>query len=275
MLVHEMTPIPEEYKAPAEQRGRIIRVDYPTSAEDKHAYVYLPYGYDPTQPYDIYYLLHGGGGSAESLFGREGDHTDIKNAVDHLIENGEIPPIVMVAPTYYSEKYSDKGIEGSGLAVKAFPEELTRYLIPAIEGKNQVPRDHRFIGGFSMGSVTTWYALQHCMDYFYTFLPMCGDSWALGGKGGGQFPEETMRCLTEAVRAQGYGTDDFFVFGMNGTKDISYPNMTPMFREIEKHPDVFDMREGGNTVYLEQVDGLHTADHAKQYFFFALKDIYG
>ena len=274
MLTQLMTPIPEEYKKPATQQGKIIRVDYETAEETKHAYVYQPYDFDPTVPHDIYYLLHGGGGSAESLFGREGDNVDIKNAVDHLIENGEMPPVLMVAATYYTKTFADKSVQGSGLAVKAFPEELTKYLIPAIEGRNAVPRDRRFIGGFSMGSVTTWYALQYCLDYFYTFLPMCGDSWALGEKSGGEKPEETVRVLEEAVKNQGYGPDDFFVYAMDGTKDISYPNLTPMMRVMEHDSDLFIYGPQGNTVYLEQEGGLHTADHAKQYFFFALKDIY-
>ncbi len=274
MLTNLMQPIPESYKQPAERQGRIVRVEYPTGNESKHAYVYVPYDYDPTQFYDIYYLLHGGGGSAESLFGREGDSVDIKNAVDHLIENGEIPPIVMVAPTYYTQEFSDKGIAGSGEAVRHFPKELVEDLIPAVEGSNLVSRERRYIGGFSMGSVTTWYALQHCMDWFYTFLPMCGDSWAVEMKGGGTQPGRTMEVLAQAVEAQGYGPEDFFVFGMNGSGDISEPNMSPMFAEIEKTPGMFDMREGGNTMYLLQEGGLHTPDHAKQYFFFALKEMY-
>ena len=274
MLTNLMTPIPEEYKKPAEQQGKIIRVDYETPEEIKHAYVYQPYDFDPTVPHDIYYLLHGGGGSAESLFGREGDNVDIKNAIDHLIENGEMPPVLMVAPTYYTKTFADKTPKGSGLAVRAFMDELTACLIPAIEGRNMVPRDRRFIGGFSMGSVTTWYALQYRLEYFYTFLPMCGDSWAMGDHASGIYPEETVHILEDAVRAQGFGKDDFFIYAMDGTKDISYPNLTPMMRFMESHPGIFDMGPDGNTIYLEQEDGIHTADHAKQYFFFALKDIY-
>ena len=275
MLTNIMKPIPEEYKQPAEEQGRILRVDYQTQGEEKHAYVYVPYDYDPSQVHDYFYLLHGGGGSAESLFGREGDNVDIKNAVDHLIQNGEIPPVVLVAPTYYTEKFNDKTPEGSGHAVLAFQKELVEDLIPAIEGRNRMPRERRYIGGFSMGAVTTWYALQYNLDHFYTFLPMCGDSWALGMKGGGIDPEGTVKTLEKAIEDQGYGRDDFFIFGMNGSRDISEPNMSPMFDYIEKNPALLDMGGDGNAMYLLQEGGLHSADFAKQYFFFALKEIYG
>ena len=274
MLTTLMQPIPQAYKEPAEQQGRIIRVDYQTEGKNKYAFVYVPYEFDPTQFYDIFYLLHGGGGSAENLFGQEGDSVDIKNAVDHLIEEGVIPPVVMVAPTYYTETFSDKTPVGSGAAVRHFMKELQEDLIPAIEGDNRVSRERRYIGGFSMGSVTTWYALQYCLDDFYTFLPMCGDSWAMGMKAGGTLPEQTVQALAEAVEAQGYGPEDFFVFAMNGSRDISEPNMSPMFDVIENQPGMFDMREGGNTMYLLQDGGVHSADCAKQYFFFALQEMY-
>ena len=52
-------------------RGRLHRVDYRSTDKDgnvcyKYAQVYTPYGYDPAKPYDILYLMHGGGGSADA-----------------------------------------------------------------------------------------------------------------------------------------------------------------------------------------------------------------
>jgi len=41
----EIVEIPAAYTAQAEHPGEVVRFDYKTSAEDKYAYVYLPYGY--------------------------------------------------------------------------------------------------------------------------------------------------------------------------------------------------------------------------------------
>lgn len=59
-------------------------------------------------------------------------------------------------------------------------------LIPAVESKYSTwaastdasglaaSRDHRAFGGFSMGSVNTWRAFEHCLDYFRYFAPSSG-----------------------------------------------------------------------------------------------------
>ena len=61
------TPVPSEFFQAASQQGTIELLEYDSKdytsssrpATRKPAYVYLPYGYDPTQKYDVIYLLHG------------------------------------------------------------------------------------------------------------------------------------------------------------------------------------------------------------------------
>ena len=118
----EIAEIPASYTAPAEHPGEVVRFDYKTSAEDKYAYVYLPYGYSDRQQYDILYIMHGGGGSQGSLFGGAGQSNDIKNAIDHLIENGEMKPMIIVTPTFYTERHSNMGVSGSWDAEREFPD---------------------------------------------------------------------------------------------------------------------------------------------------------
>ena len=55
----------------------------------------------------------------------------------------------------------------------------------------QASRNHRAIGGFSMGAVTTWYALEYTLDYFKYFLPISSDGWSLGRFAGMNYPDET------------------------------------------------------------------------------------
>lgn len=51
--------LPDNYLTPIEKGGRIERIDYTTVYDktnevvNKYAYVYLPYGYDSSNEYDI------------------------------------------------------------------------------------------------------------------------------------------------------------------------------------------------------------------------------
>ena len=107
------TPVPAVYSTPAEHQGTIEWITY--DSEDylngnvpvqKTAAVYLPYGYDENDletRYDILYLMHGWGGSAGEYFQRGSSVTAVKNMLDHMIENGEIKPIIAVSATFYNE----------------------------------------------------------------------------------------------------------------------------------------------------------------------------
>ena len=68
----ELKIIPQEYFLPADQQGTLVDLYYDTYESfsytekskplQKHAVVYLPYGYSKDQKYDVFYLMHGGGG---------------------------------------------------------------------------------------------------------------------------------------------------------------------------------------------------------------------
>ena len=283
----EIRSIPSEYKAAASQAGRVERFDYSTAAEDKYAFVYLPYGYSETQSYDILYMMHGGGGSQGSLFDGEGESNDIKNTIDHLIENGEMQPVIIVAPTFYTKAHGSTSVSGSWDAVLEFPDELVEYLMPAVEsaystyansaddGGFRASRDHRAFGGFSMGSVTTWYVFQQEMDYFGTYIPISGDSWAVGMQGGRSNPEETAKALTDSVAAQGFAADDFMIYAITGSEDIAEPCMTPMVEAMKAYPDVFRMNGDINTFYYVKDGGVHNMTYVKEYLYNLLPVIYG
>lgn len=279
--------IPAAYKTPADQAGSIVRFDYETDAESKYAYVYIPYGYDENRQYEILYMMHGGGGSQESLFGGAGQSNDIKNTIDHLIENGEIEPILIVTPTFYTKANGSTSVSGSWDAVIEFPKELTDYLMPAVESAYSTyaettdvagftaSRDHRTFGGFSMGSVTTWYVFQQDLKYFSRFIPISGDSWAEGMQAGRSAPDATAKSLADSVAEQGYTADDFEIYAITGSEDIAEPCMTPMFGSIRNHSDVFRMDENANTYYFVKDGGVHNMTYVKQYLYNLLPVLYG
>ncbi|MBR3504967.1 MAG: hypothetical protein IKO07_12125 [Clostridia bacterium] len=271
-------PIPEQYLAPCAAPGRVERVDYVTTdafAQEKYALVYLPHGYDPARAYNALYIIHGGGGSQESFFSKA-----FLSLLDHMIASGELEPLIVVSPTYYRPDETDKTPGSSGNAVAVFARELKADVIPAVEGRyrtfatstdaagQRASRDHRAIGGFSMGSVTTWYAFLDALDAFRWFMPLSGDCWLYGRLGGSSHAEETARALAEAVAKQGFTPEDFRIHALTGTKDIAYPNETAQIDAMRAFPEVF--RFGGNIDYDLLEEGVHTYEDIFRYIYNAL-----
>ena len=97
--------LPDEYRETlAEGAGTVQRITYPSRdyAGDgaeviKPALVYLPAGYSEEQQYDLLVLCHGIGGN-EREWGFLNRDCDGRNAVDRLIANGEIKPLIIVMP---------------------------------------------------------------------------------------------------------------------------------------------------------------------------------
>lgn len=179
-------------KVDCKNKGNIIKEEYDSFVYDnegnktkdnrKYCLVYLPYGYDESNKYDILYLMHGAWASPESWIG-ENEGNSTKNMLDYMIENKEIKPLIVVAASFYYENKVERGGSTSN-----FKYELRNDLMPAIEGKYSTyanklttkesfvsSRDHRGFGGFSMGSATTYVsALMGSLDYFSYFAPMHG-----------------------------------------------------------------------------------------------------
>ena len=98
--------------ADASKRGTIEYFEYKvnTGANEytKHAYVYVPAGYSPTEKYNVVYFLHGGGGSAEDYFCVT--NSNAKQILDHLIADGDTEKTLVVTPTYQSNQAKDSDI---------------------------------------------------------------------------------------------------------------------------------------------------------------------
>ena len=67
----KLVPIPDNYLTEAKQQGTLQDLYYNTyesfflrrkepKSSKKHAVVYLPYGYDESKKYPVFYLMHGG-----------------------------------------------------------------------------------------------------------------------------------------------------------------------------------------------------------------------
>lgn len=225
----EIKEIPEIYFSPAGQQGTLVDLYYDTLESfsymehsqplQKHAVVYLPYGYTESQKYNVFYLMHGGWGNETTTFGTPAAPSRFKNVIDNAIANGNFAPLIIVCPTYNNTSPEDSASFSLALRLNEnYHNELVNDLMPAVESRYSTyaedtspeglaaARDHRGFGGFSMGSVATWRTFQNCLDYFRYFLPMsCGTG------------------LTDPeIYAAAEQRQDFFVWVMTGTEDFAY-----------------------------------------------------
>ena len=247
---NEYKELPQEYMSACENGGKVEKFVYTTRDNldfsgnakefEKYALVYLPEGYDENDTetrYNVLYLMHGGSDSPEWYFGGEGQSTQLKNIIDHLIANGECEPTIVCAVSYYTE-YSNDATKNC----KNFYIELTKDIIPVFETKYHTyaedvtpeelknSRRHRAFGGFSMGAVTTWATFENELDIIAYYMPISGDCWAKGMSQG----EANAEYLDEKVKESGWGPEDFYIYSGTGSNDIAEPNLTPQIEAMKK-----------------------------------------
>ena len=119
IIPDELEYIPDGYRSPAVQAGTLEKLTYSTYDSfnygqpghelTKDTWVYVPYGYDPSERYDVFYLSHGGWSDETTLMGTDSNPTGFKNVVDHAIEDGIVRPLIMVMPTYNNLSRDDAG----------------------------------------------------------------------------------------------------------------------------------------------------------------------
>ena len=286
--------VPKQYLEPLNQQGKVVRFDYITHTYDsqnrgmkKYAYVYIPYGYETsTDRYDVVYAMHGHTGDVTSFPGELDDLSDIKNVIDHLIENKEMKPILMVFASYYHDNVDMDTDDYDASLTEAFGKELQNDLIPQFEHAYRTyasstseedliaSRDHRIFLGFSMGAVTTWYRMMDSMRYFRYYVPFSGSLYwgnrTMVNEYGHDNPNWTAQLLENAIIAQGYTAEDFYVLALTGTKDFAYRTVNMQIEDMKHHPEMFhyDSHEvHGNFTLLLGENEEHDY-HAKRLYIF-------
>lgn len=180
-----------------ENKGTVERMTYETFAYniqaltgeeqmiEKEAFVYLPYGYDASKPYNVLILLHGSTDQAGYWLAQEPYHQDdstyvftgnyTKELLDYLIGTGKAEPCIVVTPSLYNDhdNYKEENSVVSGL----FGQELTAYLLPAVIERYSTyaktmdeviaQREHFAYAGLSLGSMTSFASVfSYCLPYF-------------------------------------------------------------------------------------------------------------
>ena len=283
-----LTSILDSYLTEAKQQGTLQDLYYNTYESfsydeksqklQKHAVVYLPYGYDESKKYPVFYLMHGGWSNEYTYLGSPDEPHGMKHILDHGIANGKIQPMIVVCPTYNNTSPEDSGDYSLALRLTDnYHNELINDLIPAVEGKYSTyaedttpeaiaaSRDYRAFCGFSMGSMATWRTFEHSLDYFRYFMPSSGG------------PAASTETYESVIKNSGYEWDDFFIFAASGTNDFAYSgfkNGIEAMRESDSGLFCFaDNEAEGNLYYLES-DGDHSGYYAMLYFYNGLRWIW-
>lgn len=245
----EIWDVPSMFEQAADEQGTVEPVEYTTRAYatderevTKSAYVYLPYGYDESQRYDILYLMHGTGDDEAYWLV---DHPENKTMVDRMIELGVIEPMIIVTPTFYVE---DDCADDLDQLAYSFKDELRNDLMPAVESRYstyaetaddagfEASRDHRAFAGLSRGAVTTLHsALCGSLDWF---------SW-FGTFSGSRTSAEYFRETIQSDEFAEYPINYLYV--TSGTFDFALP------RQIRDYDALLDveprLEEGVNTEF--------------------------
>nr|WP_303804223.1 carbohydrate binding domain-containing protein [Ruminococcus flavefaciens] len=251
---------PDSYFRQPANHGTVVKENYNGINGNKNMYVYLPYGYDKSKKYNVFYLMHGGGESEETCFNDNNINIDIM--LDNMIANGDIEPMIVVTPTF------NKAPSADGVW-----EEMRKSIIPYVEKKYstyaedtsidglRASRYHRAYGGFSMGGGSTWANFNNNLDIIAYFMPLSGHCWDGAGK------------VLSAARNSGFKKNEYFVLAATGTDDLAYGNMVPMINELKKNTDVFTYTSDfsqGNLYFLEARGNVHWWPQVRHYIYDAL-----
>lgn len=112
----EFVPVPDQYKTICDQQGTVEALTYSVKNLEgetvhKNLNVYLPFGYNATEPtrkYNVLYLMHGGSENENTILGGPESNKEFKHILDHLIAKGELEPLIIVTPTYYGGIYAER-----------------------------------------------------------------------------------------------------------------------------------------------------------------------
>ncbi|OUM62891.1 carbohydrate esterase family 1 protein [Piromyces sp. E2] len=151
----------------------------------KHAWVYLPAGYDASDKdtkYPLFVLLHGGGQNENSWgLSDQGRGGKIKGYMDRGMASGDVEKFVLVVVNGVSSKNwgpNGNGLDGQGMY--AFGKELRNDILPYMRANYNIKegRDNVALSGLSMGAGQTYnIGIGECLDLISYFAGLSGGSF--------------------------------------------------------------------------------------------------
>lgn len=215
--------IPGAEKAVFEQRPvphGTVHVNFYESRNlgvSRMVYVYTPPGYESgNKKYPVLYLLHGNG-QIESSWTWTGRANVI---MDNLIANGKAKPMIVVmsyghVPREIKPDRPQGAAAGDGQAIE---KELLTGVKPLVESTYRVltDREHRAIGGLSMGAAQSLSIGLHNLDQFSAIAAFSG------GGNAAEWQKADAAALNRKLKVLwlGCGTEDAAYRGVKAMDDL-------------------------------------------------------
>lgn len=234
--------LPDEYYLPCEREGTVEYVKVETHKGLQTISIYTPYGYDPSQKYDVMVMIGGLNSTCKAWFDQEfpiwKKTMNIRPMLDNMIDKGSCRPLIFMSINTYS-------LESMSTYMKYYflpylIENYSTYADSVEDMPNQ--REHFGIGGISWGGYQTFYGgFRDLFDLFGKYCPIAGSTE----------PELAAKALNSQFGDYGV---DLFVCGC-GTKDGQYGLTRRHYEYLINNVPTF--KEGENTYWLE-CDATHS-----------------
>jgi enterochelin esterase family protein len=146
--------------------------------ETRSFWVYTPPGYsqENARRYPVFYLFHGTNDRPAGWI----DVGNVNLILDNLIADKKAVPMVVVMPYGHALPYGARGGQGAGARnnTTVFEDYLLKDVMPLVEAKYRVvaDRQHRAVGGFSMGA-------EQSLSIFFRHLDLFSSIGAMAPSG--------------------------------------------------------------------------------------------
>ena len=266
--------LPRELFVSSDRPGRLETLSY-TAADyrdqpgrepsriEKQMVVYLPYGYDPAEKYDLLVLVHGMGCTERYWLAEpqdyrypDEDYVYTTDLLDSMMADGRCGKMIVATPCFYRDN-ENLGNYYRVVDEKQFLFEMREYILPllmetystwaeepTLEGMMRA-RDHFAYAGLSMGSI---YA-------FTSFIPECVDLFGWFGcfSGGGEAALRLSRIIDGAAAA---GRPIRYFYNSIGSKDTMLYGHRAFYAELVRLTE--SLTDGKNAAFTEIRDARHT-----------------
>lgn len=281
LALFEAYDVPEKYcMDDCPQKGTVEHLVYktyqyntegePIEERENSRYIYLPYGYDESNSYNVLYLMHGGLQN-EGFWLGQGDYatggdmegfrceTSTVDMLDQLIYQGYCNSLIVVTPCLATFPSSLGGVNGTD----TFRYEFRNDLIPAVESKYATytkmdtsvesliqSRAHRGFAGLSMGSITSFSSIMiGCLDYVGYIGSFSGTPSEVDSAG-------------KVVRESWEEYPILYWYNGNGTRDISHDGHKVNYHHmLDICGSCFiegeDYKNGDNCIFVDKPGKLH------------------
>ena len=220
--------------------------------------VYLPYGYDPSQKYDVLILVHGTGGTetywlldAQQIISEPGFGVYTKDLLDNLMNTGWCRKMIVVTPCFYRDSQNQGDYERER-DEEQFLLELRNDILPLIvntystyaDGPSpeeiSAARTHFAYAGLSMGSIYAYTSIMPgCLDLFAWF-------GCFSGSEAREHRSELIRALNSEENAR---YPILYFYNSAGGSDSMFAEHKDDYRKVVS--SVASLTDGKNAAFTE------------------------